>query len=78
VILAWQWANGEDTLAWLTFLTRLEEHGLRGENGLQLIIHDGGDGLWAALQIVHFDPPSNAVCSISCATAPTPSNYPMA
>lgn len=28
---------------------------MRGENGLQLIIHDGGDGLCAALQIVHFD-----------------------
>jgi hypothetical protein len=55
VILAWQLADSEDTLAWLTFLTQLEEHGLRGENGLQLIIHDGGDGLCAALQIVHFD-----------------------
>ena len=55
LILAWQLADSEDTLAWLTFLTRLEEHGLRGEKGLQLIIHDGGDGLCAALQIVHFD-----------------------
>lgn len=55
VILAWQLADGEDAQAWLTFLTRLEEHGVRGENGLQLIIHDGGDGLCAALQIVHFD-----------------------
>lgn len=55
VILAWQLADSEDTQAWLTFLTRLEEQGVRGENGLQLIIHDGGDGLCAALQIVHFD-----------------------
>jgi len=55
VILAWQLAAGEDTQAWLAFLTTLEEQGLRGEQGLQLIIHDGGEGLCAALQIVHFD-----------------------
>jgi len=55
VILAWQLADSEDTQAWLSFLTHLEEQGVRGEQGLQLIIHDGGDGLCAALQIVHFD-----------------------
>jgi transposase-like protein len=55
VILAWQLADGEDTQAWLTFLTTLEEQGVRGENGLRLIIHDGGEGLCAALQSVHFD-----------------------
>jgi transposase-like protein len=54
VILAWQLADGEDREAWLTFLTQLEEQGIRGENGLQLIIHDGGDGLCAALQTVYF------------------------
>ena len=55
VILAWHLADSEDTQAWLTFLTHLEEHGVRGEQGLQLLIHDGGEGLCAALQIVHFD-----------------------
>jgi hypothetical protein len=55
VILAWQLADSEDTQAWLTFLSQLEEQGLRGANGLQIIIHDGGDGLCAALQIVHFE-----------------------
>jgi transposase-like protein len=55
VILAWQLADSEDSQAWLAFLTRLEEQGVRGEQGLQLIIHDGGEGLCAALQIVHFD-----------------------
>jgi len=55
VILAWQLADSEDTQAWLAFLTHLEAQGVRGEQGLQLIIHDGGDGLCAALQIVHFD-----------------------
>lgn len=54
VILAWQLVDSEDTQAWLAFLTHLEAHGLRGEHGLELIIHDGGDGLCAALQIVHF------------------------
>lgn len=54
VILAWQLADGEDTPAWLAFLTMLEAQGVRGENGLQLVIHDGGEGLCAALQIVHF------------------------
>jgi transposase-like protein len=55
VILAWQVADSEDTQAWLAFLTQLEAQGVCGEQGLQLIIHDGGDGLCAALQIVHFD-----------------------
>lgn len=55
VILAWQLADSEDTQAWLTFLTHLEAQGVRGEQGLQLLIHDGGEGLCAALQIVHFD-----------------------
>jgi transposase-like protein len=33
----------------------LEAEGIRGENGLQLIIHDGGKGLCSALQTVWFD-----------------------
>jgi transposase-like protein len=36
-------------------LSQLEEQGLRGENGLELIIHDGGSGLCAALDTIHFD-----------------------
>jgi transposase-like protein len=44
----------EDAEAWLAFLSLLEQQGLRGENGLELIIHDGGSGLCAALQTVHF------------------------
>lgn len=53
-VLAWQLAPAEDTAAWLAFLTELEAIGVRGENGLELIIHDGGAGLCAALNIVHF------------------------
>ena len=53
-VLAWHLADGEDTASWLTFLSQLEEQGLRGENGLELIIHDGGSGLCAALTTIHF------------------------
>ena len=55
--MAWHLADGEDTESWLTFLSQLEEQGLRGENGLELIIHDGGSGLCAALTTIHFDAP---------------------
>jgi hypothetical protein len=32
----------------------LEAQGIRGENGLKLIIHDGGSGLRSALRTVYF------------------------
>jgi hypothetical protein len=54
-VLAWRLADGEDPESWLTFLSQLEEQGLRDENGLELIIHDGGSGLCAALHTIHFD-----------------------
>lgn len=53
-VLAWHLADSEDADSWLTFLSQLEEQGLRGENGLELIIHDGGSGLCAALTTIHF------------------------
>ena len=36
-------------------MSQLEEQGLRGENGLELIIHDGGSGFCAALTTIAFD-----------------------
>jgi Transposase, Mutator family len=54
-VLAWHLADNEDAESWLAFLSQLEEQGLRGENGLELLIHDGGSGLCAALQTIHFD-----------------------
>jgi len=54
-VLAWQLADSEDAESWLTFLSQLEAQGLRGEHGLELIIHDGGSGLCSALQTIHFD-----------------------
>jgi transposase-like protein len=53
-VLAWHLADREDAESWLTFLSQLEEQGLRGENGLELIIHDGGSGLCTALATIHF------------------------
>ncbi len=54
-VLAWQLADNESTEAWVAFLTKLEEQGLRGQQGLKLIIHDGGAGLCTALEEVYFD-----------------------
>ena len=54
-ILAWELAQSEDAAAWVHFLGRLEEQGIRGEQGLKLVIHDGGSGLCSALQTVHLD-----------------------
>ena len=54
-ILLWQMGTGENAEDWVRFLSRLEALGIRGENGLRLIIHDGGAGLCSALQTVWFD-----------------------
>jgi len=56
-VLAWQLADSEDAQAWLTFLSLLEQQGIRGENGLELIIHDGGSGLCAAWKPFISTPP---------------------
>jgi transposase-like protein len=53
-ILDWQLGESEEAEAWIAFLGSLEEQGIRGANGLQLIIHDGGSGLCSALRMVHF------------------------
>jgi transposase-like protein len=53
-ILLWQLGESEDDEAWTAFLGCLEAQGIRGENGLKLIIHDGGSGLCSALRIVYF------------------------
>jgi hypothetical protein len=54
-ILAWELGQSEDAAAWVHFLERLEDQGIRGANGLKLVIHDGGSGLCAALQTVNMD-----------------------
>jgi transposase-like protein len=56
-VFAWQLGEDESAATWLTFLTHLEEQGIRGAQGLQLIIHDGGSGLCTALETVYFGAP---------------------
>jgi transposase-like protein len=53
-VLAWRLAAQEDEGNWLAFLSELEALGIRGENGLEVIIHDGGSGLCAALRTLYF------------------------
>jgi hypothetical protein len=54
-ILLWRLGETESAEEWVKFLEILEDQGIRGENGLELIIHDGGKGLCSALQTVWFD-----------------------
>ena len=54
-ILLWRRGENEGAEEWVKFLEILEDQGIRGENGLRLIIHDGGKGLCSALQTVWFD-----------------------
>ena len=54
-ILLWRMGENEGAEEWVKFLEILEDQGIRGENGLTLIIHDGGKGLCSALQTVWFD-----------------------
>lgn len=53
-ILLWHLGQSEDAEEWVAFLSLLEAQGIRGENGLKLIIHDGGSGLCSALRTVYF------------------------
>jgi hypothetical protein len=54
-ILLWRLGESESAEEWVKFLEILEAQGIRGRNGLKLIIHDGGKGLCSALQTVWFD-----------------------
>jgi transposase-like protein len=56
-LLAWQRADGEDTASWQTFLAGLWEAGLTPENGLNLLIADGGAGFRAAYENVYWQVP---------------------
>jgi transposase-like protein len=48
-VLDWELAEDESKAAWEQLLTRLEARGVYRERGLELIVHDGGKGLSAAL-----------------------------
>lgn len=53
-LLAWMQAEAEDETNWQTFMERLWEAGLTPENGLQLLVSDGGTGFEAAYQNVYW------------------------
>ena len=52
-ILGWELADGEDQASWERLLLPLEDRGLYRERGLELLIHDGGKGLIAALKFIY-------------------------
>lgn len=56
-LLAWMRADGEDAASWQTFLEGLWETGLTPENGLTLLVADGGTGLRAAYENVYWQVP---------------------
>ncbi len=49
-VLDWELATREDEIGWTAFLERLETRGVYRERGLELLIHDGGKGVTAALK----------------------------
>ena len=55
-VLDWERAAAEDEPSWRRLLERLHGRGLRTAAGLELVIHDGGSGLEAALGTVHLGP----------------------
>jgi transposase-like protein len=57
-VIEWMLAESEEIQAWEHFLTHLEAAGIRAENGLRLLIHDGGSGLCGALPLVDFGVPT--------------------
>jgi transposase-like protein len=52
-VLGWALAEAESQAEWEPFLVRLDTRGLYRQRGLSLLIHDGGEGLEAALRQVY-------------------------
>jgi transposase-like protein len=52
-VLAWALADSESQAAWERLLMPLEARGVYRERGLELLIHDGGAGLVAALNLMY-------------------------
>ena len=55
-LLDWERGDAEDEASWQRFLERLEGRGLVAERGREVIVHDGGSGLAAALTTVYLGP----------------------
>jgi transposase-like protein len=56
-LLAWMRADGEDAASWQTFLEDLDAAGITPENGLKLLVADGGKGFRAAYENVYWQVP---------------------
>jgi len=56
-LVAWMRAEGEDAASWQKFLEALFEAGLTSENGLALLVSDGGTGFRAAYENVYWRVP---------------------
>jgi transposase-like protein len=56
-LLAWMRAEGEDAASWQKFLEALFETGLTPENGLAMLVSDGGTGFRAAYENVYWQVP---------------------
>jgi transposase-like protein len=55
-LVDWELGEQEDEASWRRLLERLQARGLRAEQGLELLIHDGSSGLEAAFGLVDFGP----------------------
>lgn len=53
-LIAWTRADGEDEKSWQKFMEMLWETGLTPENGLKMVVSDGGTGFEAAYQNVYW------------------------
>lgn len=56
-LIAWMRADGEDEASWQKFLEMLYAAGLTPENGLAMLVSDGGTGLRAAYENVYWQVP---------------------
>jgi len=52
-ILGWHLADSESQPAWEALLVSLEQRGVYRQRGVELLIHDGGSGLIAALNLLY-------------------------
>lgn len=64
-VLGWTLSERESQDAWERLLTSLERRGVYRERGVELVIHEGGAGLTAALKLMYPHVPISAVCFIN-------------
>jgi transposase-like protein len=52
-IVDWELAESESEVAWAKLLQRLWERGAKAENGVKVLVRDGGSGLGEAISYVY-------------------------